>query len=202
MRDPSAYAFANMYGNKRDDEKEKEAKKAGDAYRKAQESFFKDSLNFPLVLPSPEEDEEKKWGRPIQPYFSNPSPLEMGLGGYSIRPSLGMGGGVPYGLGGRGMPSIGYNPFAGQRQIMPQGYANISTVNVQYSAPDGTLYQMSMTAPMQNRPYALGNLLMGLYALMTAEGRGYEGGGKAGGKGGGYSGAGSGGFAGGKGGGK
>jgi hypothetical protein len=193
MKDPNTYSFANMYGSR--EEREKEAKKASQQYdNKAQSSYQKDNnIPFPLILPSPDEDEEKKWRRPIIPHFG--SPLETGLGGYN------MGGGMPYSMGGMdtagmGMPSAGYNPFAGQKPIMPQGmYGNVSTVNVQYSAPDGTMYQMSATAPMQNRPYALGNLLMGVYALMTAEGKGYAGAGK----GGGYSGSGgsSGGYAGG-----
>lgn len=209
MKDPNAYSIANMYGSR--EEREKEAKKASQQYdNKAQSSYQKDNkMPFPLILPPPEEDEEKKWRRPIIPRFG--SPLEMGLGGYSMGgPSLGMGGGMPYGMGGMGMPRMDYNPFAGQKPIMPQGnYGNTSTVNVQYSAPDGTMYQMSATAPMQNRPYALGNLLMGVYALMTAEGKGYagagKGGGYAGGKGGGsysgsggYSGSSSGGGGGGK----
>jgi hypothetical protein len=206
MKDPNTYSFANMYGSR--EEREKEAKKASQQYdNKAQSSYQKDNnIPFPLILPSPDEDEEKKWRRPIIPSFG--SPFEMGLGGYSMGGmSPGVGGGMPYGMGGMGMPRMDYNPFAGQRPIMPQAYGNVSTVNVQYAAPDGTMYQMSATAPMQNRPYALGNLLMGVYALMTAEGKGYAGagkggsyaGGKGGGAGGGYSGSGgsSGGYAGG-----
>ncbi|MBI5880830.1 hypothetical protein HZB90_01735 [archaeon] len=176
MRDPQTYTMENPYMKRGDENRgAKDASKERRAYRNDDESVF-----LPLKLP--EDDDMAVWRRGVQPQIRDESPLEKGFG-------------MPYGLGGTGMPSMGYNPFAGQKPATGDGYRNASTLNIQYTAADGTMYRMSVTAPQANRMQAAGNMLMGLYALMAAEGGGYEGGkggSYAGGKGGGsYSGGGS-----------
>jgi len=98
-----------------------------------------------------------------------------------------LGGEPSYGRGGLermpvfSLPPSMYGKNAMQPQSRPQylqpGFGqgmknayNTSTISVQYSAPDGTMYSMSVTGPQQNRAKGLYNLLSGLYGLMTAEG--------------------------------
>jgi hypothetical protein len=141
------------------------------------------NMLYALGLLQNKEEERKKL---YTPFPSTPF-------GMPLTPSLDsrVGYGRPM-LGGRGayMPAM---PPASQMQraqygpaMMPQGMPGqqgegVSQINIQYTAPDGTQYQMGVTTPQEGRNYALGNMLFGLYALMTAEGKGHaQGGGKAG----------------------
>jgi hypothetical protein len=82
-----------------------------------------------------------------------------------------------------GMGQMG-NPYS----AMPAQMGGNSMINIQYTSPDGTMYQMGVTSSPENTGYALANVLNGLYGLMMSEENGYG----DGGKGGGYAGGGGG----------
>jgi len=46
----------------------------------------------------------------------------------------------------------------------------VSQININYTAPDGMMYQISVAAPAEKRDQAAYNVLTGLYAVMMAEG--------------------------------
>jgi hypothetical protein len=89
--------------------------------------------------------------------------------------------------GGYGGPMMQGGPMPGYGQM-----GSTSQLNIQYTAPDGTMYNMNVTSTEKNRGKALYNVLSGLYGLMNAEGTagkygkggkgrgGYSGGGKGG----------------------
>ncbi|MBW2972724.1 hypothetical protein KY359_06840 [Candidatus Woesearchaeota archaeon] len=92
----------------------------------------------------------------------------------------------------------GYHPLVMQPTARPiqapyAGDGKNTNINISYTAPDGTMYNMSVTSPMEKRGQALYNVLSGLYGLMMAEGESgqYKGGGAGKGIGKGYSGMGS-----------
>ncbi|MFH1064194.1 MAG: hypothetical protein V1729_03885 [Candidatus Woesearchaeota archaeon] len=67
-----------------------------------------------------------------------------------------------------------YNPMQamqGMHQMRPEGYGPTSQLSIQYTAPDGTMYNMGVVTPHENRGKALYNVLNGLYGLMMAEGK-------------------------------
>ncbi|MBU2561767.1 MAG: hypothetical protein KKD17_05715 [Nanoarchaeota archaeon] len=123
------------------------------------------------------------------------SPRSTHLGGGGMR-MPGMMPSIPYSTPQSMMGRGGYNPMAMQPRAMPlqmpyMGDGNTSTINISYTAPDGTMYHLGVTAPQENRGKALYNVLCGLYGLMMAEGdkSGKYKGNKGGGKG--YAGSGS-----------
>jgi hypothetical protein len=52
-----------------------------------------------------------------------------------------------------------------------QNYGPVSQISIQYTAADGTMYNMGVMTPDGNKAKALNNVLAGLYGLMMAEGK-------------------------------
>ncbi|MFC1741627.1 hypothetical protein ACFL3V_03775 [Nanoarchaeota archaeon] len=151
------------------------------------------------IIP-PDDDEMDELFRRISPDAYSGRGLERSLGNapnYMMPPSMTgrMPAYSPMGMMPGMQPGQMAGPQLGPQQGMQAGYGNASQINIQYTSPDGTMYQMGVTAPAENRGKALYNVLSGLYGLMNAEGKSGKygkGGGKSGGKG----------YSGGKGGGK
>jgi hypothetical protein len=169
--------------------REKDGKKTL-KYNKDMEKFIQ-SIG---LLPDEEEEDIIRRFSPKTMYLDPafPGSLDKRLGSmpYNMPSSMRgrMGGYSPVPMGQQGIPM--YGPMA---RPMP-GDGNTASININYTAPDGTSYQMGVVAPQENRGKALYNVLNGLYGLMMAEGKSgqYKGGGKSSGSG----------YAGGKGGGK
>ncbi|MBW2997382.1 hypothetical protein KY349_03525 [Candidatus Woesearchaeota archaeon] len=70
------------------------------------------------------------------------------------------------------MPYLGGNKGEMRPKQMPYfGDGKNAMIQVSYTAADGTLYQMGVVSPKENKGKALYNVLAGLYAVMSAEGK-------------------------------
>ena len=136
-------------------------KKEGDKKEKTQYDEEMKKMLRQLGL-EPEEDEEDRFLLGGNTYL-RPSMPETGFAPmpvYNTPSSMGR------------MPM--YNPaqlMARPRQMPYLGDGKTSMININYTAPDGTTYQMGVMAPQENRGKALYNVLAGLYGLMMAEGK-------------------------------
>ena len=66
-------------------------------------------------------------------------------------------------------------PFAEEMQARPRqmpymGDGKTSAINIQYTAADGTMYQMSVMTPDKNKSHVLNNVFAELYGLIMSEG--------------------------------
>ena len=151
-----APVYAGNYANATGKSSGSDAKNKGELY----EGQTKDLLRLLGMEPEDEEDRLKILG--VHAYsgmplgMGGPAPSStpmygntMGRPGYTPRPSM---------LG-QGMPLKG-----------PQGY-DTAMININYTAPDGTMYSMNVATPNENKGQALYNVLNGLYGLMMAEGK-------------------------------
>lgn len=101
-------------------------------------------------------------------YSAMPGGLErsMALPVYDMPPSMM-----------QGSRAQGHNTIQQRPVQMPyHGDGQTSAINIQYTAADGTMYQMSMVTSEQNKAKGLQNMLAGLYCMMMSEGdKGYTG---------------------------
>lgn len=70
------------------------------------------------------------------------------------------------------MPYLGGNREMRPRQMPYFGDGKNAMINLSYTAADGTMYQIGVVSPKESRGKALYNVLAGLYAVMSAEGKG------------------------------
>ena len=70
------------------------------------------------------------------------------------------------------MPYLAGNKEMRPRQMPYFGDGKNTMINLSYTAADGTMYQIGVVSPKENKGKALYNVLAGLYAVMIAEGKG------------------------------
>lgn len=161
-----------------------QSKKQGGRGAKKKDSQYDEKVKRILremgLEPDEEEDDQFLLGGAM-PMYGESMNMPLMAGGYS-----GMQGGLERSMAPAysippsmmdGSRAQGHNAIQQRPVQMPyQGDGKTCAVNIQYAAADGTMYQMSMVTPEQNKAKGLQNMLAGLYCMMMSEGdKGYAG---------------------------
>lgn len=131
-----------------------------------------------MGLNQEDDKEDELLNTPIFPYIPMQSlPAAGGRRGYPEGSGLERSMSLPM-YGSQGAMQAG-QPGPQGRQMPYLGDGNTCAVNIRYASADGTMYQMSMIAPEQDKAKGLQKMLAGLYCMMMSDGDKSHPGGKA-----------------------